>query len=135
MYRDNDQWLKIRCRILVEGIPRKQVAREAGMDVKTVRKMLAHPRPLPYGPRRAVYPKLGPYIGAVHQMLQEREASPEPQHFTSRTVFESIRKQGLNGNFRTVQRYLNKIGQAIPTFGRLPMVVSYHWINKPPLSS
>jgi transposase len=109
MYHDNDQWLKIRYRVLVEGIPRKQVAREAGIDVKTVRKMLAHPWPLPYGPRRVVYPKLGPYIGAIHQMFQEGGDSSEPQHLTACTVFESIRKQGFSGNCRTVQRYLHRM--------------------------
>jgi hypothetical protein len=60
MYRDVVQWLKVRHQVLVEGIPQRQIARETGISPKTIRKMLAHPHPQPYGPRNHRYSKLGP---------------------------------------------------------------------------
>jgi transposase len=51
VYRDRVQWTKIRRRILVDRIPIRQVVRETGISRKTVRKMLAHRCPKPYGPR------------------------------------------------------------------------------------
>ncbi len=51
MYRDPVLWLSVRHRVLRKGVPIRQVVRETGISRKTVRKMLAHPLPKPYGPR------------------------------------------------------------------------------------
>jgi hypothetical protein len=51
VYRDPVLWLSVRHRVLQKGAPIRQVVREAGISRKTVRKMLAHPLPKPYGPR------------------------------------------------------------------------------------
>src|SRR3712207_6235839 len=69
MYRDIVQWSMVRRRIL-EGVPRRQVARETGISRTTIRKMLKHPRPQPYGPRSDRYPKLGPHTASIQRMLQ-----------------------------------------------------------------
>jgi DNA-binding CsgD family transcriptional regulator len=45
MYRDVAQWLTIRHRVLVGGIPQRQIARETGISPKTIRKMLSYPHP------------------------------------------------------------------------------------------
>src|SRR5215472_13434973 len=45
MYRDPKQWAYIRRLILEEGVSRRGVARKTGLSRKTVRKMLASPRP------------------------------------------------------------------------------------------
>jgi transposase len=51
MYRDRAQWTKVRCRILTDQIPIRQVVRETGISRKTIRKMLVNRWPKPYGPR------------------------------------------------------------------------------------
>ena len=61
MYRDMAQWTGIRHPILREGVSISQVVRETRISRKTIRKMLNHPRPKPYGPRGRRYPKLGPH--------------------------------------------------------------------------
>jgi transposase len=109
VYRDTEQWLKVRHQVLVEGISRKQIARDTGIDIKTVRKMLAHPQPPPYGPRHRVYPKLGPFIDTIQRMLNERGCSPKPMCRSTREVFDHIRERGFSGSYRTVQRYLGEI--------------------------
>ena len=76
MYRDAAQWAKIRHRILVEGVSRRQVVRETGISRKTIRKMLAHPHPPPYGSGSRRYPKLGPHIASIRRMLQENATLP-----------------------------------------------------------
>lgn len=111
MYRDTEQWLKVRHQVLVEGISRKRIARDTGMDIKTVRKMLAHPQPPPYGPRSRIYRKLGPYIDTIQGMLNERGCSPKPMCRSIREVFDHIRERGFSGSYRTVQRYLSEISE------------------------
>ena len=90
MYRDVAQWAKVRRRILVEGVSQRQVARETGISPKTVRKMLAHPHPQPYGPRSRRYPKLGPHTASVRRMVRENATLPahsvEPIVTSSRTM-------------------------------------------------
>ena len=61
MYRDVAQWSSIRQRIPRKGVSIRQVVRETGISRKTVRKMLNHPLPKPYGPRSRRCPKLGPH--------------------------------------------------------------------------
>jgi transposase len=106
MYSDTEQWLRIRHRILVEGISRKQVVRETGISMNTVRKMLAHPQPVPYGPTQRVYPKLGPYVDTIQRMLKDAVASHRLPRLSPREVFEHIRQQGFSGSYGTVRNYI-----------------------------
>jgi transposase len=76
MYRDVAQWSSIRRQILLEGVSIRQVVRETGISRKTVRKMLGHPAPKPYGPRNRQYPKLGPHMASIQGMLRENATLP-----------------------------------------------------------
>ena len=76
MYRDVAQWTGIRRRILREGVSIQQVVRETGISRTTVRKMLNHSEPKPYGPRGRKYPKLGPHITSIQAMLREKTTLP-----------------------------------------------------------
>lgn len=69
MYSDPEQWARIRYRVLVEGVTQRQVARETGISPNTVRKMLRKSQPVPYGPRERAFPKLGPYLKTIRQMV------------------------------------------------------------------
>ncbi len=71
MYRNVAQWSRIRLQILQEGVSIKQVVRETGISRTTVRKMLKHPLPKPYGPRKRRHPKLGPHTTSLDRMLRE----------------------------------------------------------------
>jgi hypothetical protein len=54
MYADMEAWTRIRRRVLVEGVSRRQVLRETGMHWRTLRKILEHSEPPGYrmGQRR-----------------------------------------------------------------------------------
>ena len=71
MYHDVTQWTTIRHQVLVEGVSRRQIARETGISRVTIRKMLAHPHPPSYGASSRECPELGPYIASVQRMLRE----------------------------------------------------------------
>ena len=62
MYREIVQWRQIRRRLLEDGTPKKQVARETGISRRTLNRILAYEGPPGYGPRPPYYPKLDPYI-------------------------------------------------------------------------
>jgi len=50
VYKDMDEWLRIRQRVLVEGVPKRQVLRETGMHWTTLEKILAMSGPPGYRP-------------------------------------------------------------------------------------
>jgi transposase len=110
MYRDVAQWAKIRRRILVEGVSQRQAARETGISPKTIRKMLAHPHPQPYGPRSRRYPKLGPHTASMRRMLQENATLPPAARLSVMAMYERIRDQeGFRGSYGAVKDYVRPV--------------------------
>ena len=102
--------LTIRHRVLVEGIPQRQIARETGISPKTIRKMLAHPHPQPYGPRSHRYPKLGPHTASIRRMLQENATLPPTARLSVQAMYERIRDQeGFGGSYGAVKDYVRPI--------------------------
>src|SRR5689334_4048278 len=110
MYRDVAQWAKVRRRILAEGVSQRQVARETGISPKTIRKMLAHPHPQPYGPRSRRYPKLGPHTASVRRILQENATLPPTARLSVQAMYERLRDQeGFRGSYGAGKDYVRPI--------------------------
>jgi transposase len=106
MYRDMVQWSSTRRRILRDGISIRQVARETGIDPRTIRKMLDQPLPKPYGPRTRKYPKLGPHIASVQRMVEENAALQTSARMSIKAIYEHIRDQeGFRGSYQSVADY------------------------------
>ena len=83
MYRDVVQWSKIRNRILVKGISRRQVVRETGISSKTVSKMLVHTHPQLPAPKKKLFE-----TWTVHRL--DPTDAPEKRDLTaSRKTFHS----------------------------------------------
>jgi len=107
MYRDTVQWSKIRHRILVEGVSRRQVVRETGISSKTVSKMLAHTHPKLPAPRRRNYRRLGPHIVSINRMLQENVTLPPHARLSVRAIYQRIRdEEGFCGAYNSVNDYV-----------------------------
>lgn len=110
MYRDVAQWLSIRNRVLRKGISIRRIVRETGISRTTVRKMLDHPRPQPYGPRSHRYPQLGPHTASVRRMLQENATLPPSARLSVKDIYEHIRdEEGFRGGYSTVKDYARPI--------------------------
>ncbi|MEZ0171150.1 IS630 family transposase [Microvirga sp. TS319] len=105
MYCDPEQWARIRYRVLVEGATQRQVARETGISPNTIRKMLRARQPVPYGPRERVFPKLGPYLPTIRQML----SSAEPPGSSYREIYRHLRTQGFTGTYDAVGNYIRSL--------------------------
>jgi transposase len=110
MYRDVAQWSRIRKEVLRKGVSIRQVARETGIDPRTIGKMLDHPVPLPFQSRRRRYPKLGPHIGSIQQLLRENDTLPPSARLSTRAIYEHIRdNEGFSGGCNTVKDYVRTI--------------------------
>src|SRR5260370_12329218 len=93
MYRDVVQWSKIRHRILVRGRSIRRVASEKGIDPRTIRKMLDHALPQPYGPRSHRYPKLGPHTASIRRLLRENAALPPEAPLSVKNIYQPVPAQ------------------------------------------
>jgi hypothetical protein len=108
MYRDVTQWQHIRHRIQEDGTPKKQLSRETGIGRRTINKMLSHERPAGYGPRAPFYPKLGPYIAAIDQLLDAAAQTPMVK-WTIQSIVEHLRlSEGFAGSYDSVRRYIGR---------------------------
>ena len=78
MFTDMENWAEIRRRVLVDGLGKRAACREYDIHWDTLQKILRHPEPPGY--RRASprpRPKLDPFLGVLHQILEQEKATDE----------------------------------------------------------
>lgn len=99
-------WLRIRKKVLVEGISKRQVLRDEGIHWETLKKMLEHPAPPGY---RLSIPrpksKIGPFLGRIQQILDGDRQAHWKQRHTAKRIFERLRdEEGYTGSYTTVKK-------------------------------
>ena len=107
MYREIVQWRQIRRRLLEDGTPKKQVARETGISRRTLNRIFTYEGPPGYGPRPSYYPKLDPYIAAIERLLTEAASLVPASRMTIRDIVEHLRRdEGFAGSYDLVRNYI-----------------------------
>jgi transposase len=100
-----ENWAEIRRRVLVDGQSKRSVCREFDIHWDTLRKILDHAEPPGY--RRTVprpRPKIDPYLGVIHQILEADKKAPKKQRHTARRIFERLRDEhGYRGGLTIVK--------------------------------
>jgi len=110
MYRDAKQWQRIRRNILENGVPKKRISRETSISRRTINKMLTHEHPPSYGPRRRRYPKLGPYIHRINQLLLDNGSFSLSPDMTIQDVVHLLRREeGFAGSYDSVRNYIRHL--------------------------
>jgi len=119
MYSDAAQWSDIRRLILEQGTPIRQVAQEHRISRKTVRKMIQHPFPVPYGKGGRVRAKLGPYTSLIQSLLRENTLLPRSARLSVSAIFKRLRdEEGFTGTYRTMQDYIRLIARSSGCIGQ-----------------
>lgn len=104
MYRDMEQWTRLRLEVLREGKSKRGVLRETGMHWTTLEKVLQHPEPPGYrmGEERRK-PKLGPYLRRIEEILESDQEVPKKQRHTAKRIYERICEEGYQGGYTVVK--------------------------------
>ena len=99
-----EEWLRIRQRVIVEGVSKRHILRETGMHWRTLEKMLALSRPPGYR-RKAAYaqPKIGSYLGRIAEILDQDKEMPKKQRHTAKRIWERLREGGVEGGYTIVK--------------------------------
>src|SRR5207248_11060870 len=98
---------RVRYAVQIEGLSRREAARQFGIDPRTVAKTLSVPVPPGYRRSRPpARPKLDPFIGIIDRILVEDEGRPKKQRHTSKRIFERLRAEhGYSGGIPIVKDY------------------------------
>ncbi len=99
MFRDMEQWNRIRQRVLRDGVSIRQIQRETGLHFETVKKILAHPQPPDFACPLRGRPKLGMFMERIRGILDADKEMPHKQRHTAKRIFEVIRAEGYEGGY------------------------------------
>ncbi len=94
MYRDMDQWAKIRRQVLVEGKSKRSVLREHGMHWQTLKKILGHEEPPGYrqeGSRKR--PVIGPFLGVIESIIEADKGVHKKQRHTAKRIWDRLKEE------------------------------------------
>src|SRR6478752_1756218 len=100
-----ENWAEIRRRVLVDGLSKRAACREYDLHWDTLTKILSHAEPPGYrrtAPRPK--PKLDPFLGVVHQILEADRKAPRKQRHTTNRIFQRLRDEhGYRGGLTVVK--------------------------------
>src|SRR2546426_3809773 len=101
-------YAQVRYAVQIEGLSRREAARQFGIDPRTVAKMLAFSVPPGYRRSRPpARPKLDPFTGIIDGILAADEGRPRKQRHTSKRIFERLRDEdGYSGGITIVKDYV-----------------------------
>jgi transposase len=103
-------WTKIRQKVLVEGVSKRQVLQETGIHWKTLEKILGHSSPPGYRLSEARgEPKIGPYRERIAHILDSDRTVHKKQRHTAKRIFERIREEGYTGGYTQVKEAVRDI--------------------------
>jgi len=103
-------YARVRRAVQVDGMSRRQAAREFGVSRKTIQKMLAYSEPPGYARKKPVLrPKLGPWLGIIDQILEDDPSQPKKQRHTAKRIWERLRDElGAEVAETTVRDYVRR---------------------------
>lgn len=102
----------------------RSIAHRLGRAEKTVRKAIQSENGEPAGYRRTKpvgYPKLGPFVAIINQILKDDESAPRKQRHHAKRIFQRLASEhGYTGSYYPVRRHVASIRRSDQeTFMRL----------------
>ena len=114
-------YARVRRAVYVEGMSERQLAREFGLALESVRKMFKYSAPPGYRRQRpAKKPKLDPWVGVIDAILEEDRERPRKQRHT---VKDYVRLRRLRQREMFVP-LVHPPGEAQADFGEAQVVIS-----------
>lgn len=100
---------KVRYAYHRDGKPIRQIAREFHLSRNTVKKVLdSDVTEFTYTRKAQPLPKLGPYESSLTEYLSLDATKPLRQQRTSVVMFEALQRQGFEGGYDSVRRYVQR---------------------------
>ena len=111
-YRDMEQWLEIRQRVLREGASKRQILRETGMHWTTLEKILEYSCPPGYRRSKAPdKPKIGPCLERIRQILEQDKHATKKQRRSPKSIWHILQDEGFTGGYTIVKDAVRELRQ------------------------
>ena len=94
MFKDMDQWVEIRRRVLTKELSKRAACKEYEIEWRTLQRILQHEEPAGYQmkePRQK--PKLERFLPIIHEILQQDRQAPKKQRHTAQRIFDRLREE------------------------------------------
>jgi len=122
VYTNMEQWTDVRRAVLVEGLSKREVCRRFGLHWETLHRILEHSVPPGYQRIAQVdRPVIGPWLGRLGELLQERLQQPRKQRYTVKRMWELLCKDGFTGGYTTVKDAVRLLRKAAPKEVFMPL--------------
>jgi transposase len=92
VFKDMDQWVEIRRRVLTRELSKRAACREYKIEWRTLQRILKHEEPAGYQmqePRQKR--KLERFLPIIHEILQQDQRAPKKQRHTAQRIFDRLR--------------------------------------------
>jgi transposase len=101
----------VRQLVLLDGLSRREVARQLGISRDSVSKMCRYSAPPGYVRTKPVsLPKLGPLVGVIDAILDADETAPVKQRHTAKRIWRRLcDERGFVGGYTTVKDYVRRV--------------------------
>ena len=101
-------YARIRRAVMVDGLSRRDAAKQFGVHRNTITKMLQFSIPPGYRRReRPASKKLGPYMAWIDTILEGDRSVHKKQRHTAHRIFERLRdERGFSGRYTIVREYV-----------------------------
>jgi len=117
-----EQWTDVRRAVLVEGLSKREVCRRFGLHWQTLQRILEHSVPPGYQRIAQVdRPVVGPWLGRLAELLQERSHQPRKQRYTVKRMWELLCKEGFSGGYTTVKDAVRQLRKQAPREVFMPL--------------
>ena len=107
---DQDQWTRVRRRVLLEGASKRSVAKDEGINFRTLERMLNHSIPPGYCRNKPLpEKKIAPFEGWIKDVLERDKEVPRKQRHTITRIFERLRdEKSFTGSYTIVREFVNE---------------------------
>ena len=109
---DVEQWAEIRRMSRVDGFSQRKIAKELGVNRRTVKRALGSSGPPVYGPRAKRPSKLDPFLGEIERLLNDNHS------LSGVRVFEEIEALGYDGGMSILLALLRELRPRFAPFPR-----------------
>jgi transposase len=117
-----EQWTDVRRAVLVEGLSKREVCRRFCLHWETLQRILEHT--IPPGYQRIAQvdrPVIGPWLGRIAELLEERTSQPRKQRYTVKRMWELLCKEGFTGGYTTVKDAVRQLRKQAPKEVFMPL--------------
>lgn len=118
-----NQWTQIRRAVLVDGLSKRKACRKFNISWDTLRRILEHSSPPGYQRTAPIdRPVIGPWLGRLEELLEERKTQPRKQCYTVKRIFDIIQAEGFGGSYTAVKDAVRQLRDKVPGEVFMPLV-------------